>query len=194
MARQREFDPKDVIDRAIPVFARLGYEATSVRDLKEAMGISSSSMYEVFRDKRGVFLAALSSACEQERVQIAQMALDTAAPERFIERLFASLDAVQESPPLRQGSLALNAMAEFGTRDPDVTRLLLEHYLGITGIIAEVLGKAQATGTIKTQIEPLHLAYTILSALQGVAAVKGVKPDFAYVQAVTQTLLKLFNS
>lgn len=194
MARQREFDPKAVIDRAIPVFARLGYEATSIRDLKEAMGISSSSMYEVFGDKRGVFLAALSSACEQERAQIAQMAFDAAVPERFIERLFASLEVVAENPPLRQGSLALNAMAEFGTRDPDVTHLLLEHYLGITGIITEVLGEAQEIGTITTRTEPLHLAYTILSTLQGVAAVKGVKPDFAYVQAVTQTILKLLNS
>ena len=44
MARIREFNKDEVIDRAMMLFWAQGYEVTSIRDLKETMGISSSSM------------------------------------------------------------------------------------------------------------------------------------------------------
>lgn len=193
MPRQREFNKQDVIERAMRLFWAQGYEATSIRDLKETMGISSSSMYEVFGDKRGVFLAALAHFCEIERERIAQMAQAAPTPQVFIEQLFASVEDVTQPQPQTQGSLAFNAMVEFGTLDPDVTPLLLDHYFGIVAIIAAVLEQGQAEGTVTRQAAPLDLAHTILTTLQGLATVKGVKPDFAHVQAITQIILHLLS-
>jgi TetR/AcrR family transcriptional repressor of nem operon len=155
------------------------------------MGISSSSMYEVFGDKRGIFLLALARFCQIERQRIAQMAQAAATPQAFIEQLFASVEDVTQPQPQTQGSLAFNAMVEFGTLDPDVTPLLLDHYFGIVAIIAGVLEQGQATGSVTSQAPALDLAHTILTTLQGVATVKGVKPDFAHVHAITQIILHL---
>jgi TetR/AcrR family transcriptional repressor of nem operon len=63
MARQREFNKEEVLEQAMMVFWVQGYEATSVRDLQAATGISSSSMYEAFGDKRRLFLATLARYC-----------------------------------------------------------------------------------------------------------------------------------
>lgn len=193
MARPREFDKQDVINRAMLVFWERGYEATSIRDLIDVMGISSSSMYEAFGDKRGVFLAALEHFCELERGQIARMAEDSASPELFIQGLFGSIEAAVQSKSPAQGSLAFNTMVEYGTRDPGVTELLLTHYFGIAAIIADVIRQGQAQGTVASRQDPLHLTYAILSALHGVAAVKGVKPDFPHVAAITQVVVKLLQ-
>lgn len=191
MARPREFDKDQVIERAMLMFWEQGYEATSIRNLIETMGISSSSMYEAFGDKRGVFLAALARFCELERARITQMAQDAPTPEAFIERLFGSLDEVVNSRA--QGSLAFNTMVEYGTRDTDITELLLTHYLGIAEIIADLIRTGQQQGTVASQQEPMHLAYAILSALHGVATVKGVKPDFAHARAISQVIVKLLQ-
>lgn len=188
MARQREFDRDEVINRAMLLFWERGYEATSIRDLIEVMGISSSSMYDAFGDKRGVFLAALARFCEHERARIAQMARDEAAPAQLIERLFDSLDEAVQSRTHAQGSLAFNAMVEFGTRDPGVTQLLLDHYLAIGTIVADVIARGQQQGTVASQQDSQALAFTILSALQGVAVVKGVKPDFPFSKAIAHIL------
>jgi TetR/AcrR family transcriptional regulator, transcriptional repressor for nem operon len=193
MARQREFDKDEVINRAMLLFWEQGYEATSIRDLIETMGISSSSMYEAFGDKRGVFLAALARFCEQERAQIAQMARDIPSPDEFVARLFGSIDDAVQPASRAQGSLAFNAMVEYGTRDPNITELLLGHYFGIAAIIADVIRQGQLSGTVMSQQDPLHLAYTILSALHGVATVKGVKPDFVHAQAIAQLVVKLLQ-
>lgn len=193
MARQREFEKNEVIGKAMLLFWERGYEATSMRDLIDFMGISSSSLYTVFGDKRGVFLAALEQFCEWERARITQMARDEVTPERFIERLFSSVeDAVQPEAPT-QGSFALNAMVEFGTRDSGVTQLLLAHYFGIAQIIANVIQQGQQKATIGSQQDPLDLAYTILSTLHGVATLKGVKPDFTHTAAITQLIIRLIR-
>lgn len=189
MARQREFDKTEVIGRAMLLFWERGYEATSMRDLLDAMGISSSSLYTVFGDKRKVFLTVLEQFCELELARIAQMAQDALTPEQFIERLFGSVDEAVQAKGHTQGSLAFNAMVEFGTRDPDVTRLLLNHYFGIAQIVAQVL---QQRSAITDQQDAYDLAYTILSTLHGVATLKGVKPDFEHA-AIARSIIRLLQ-
>lgn len=196
MARIREFNKDEVIDRAMMLFWAQGYEATSIRDLKETMGISSSSMYEVFGDKRGVFLAALARFCEIERGQVAAMAAEANTSRQFIARLFTSVEEVIQPEYETQGSLAFKTMVEFGTQDAQITELLLEHYFSIAEIISGVLAQGQSSGAVSSIVstqQSLHLAHTILAALQGMATLKAVKPDYAYVEGITQIILRLLD-
>ncbi|MBZ0293345.1 MAG: TetR/AcrR family transcriptional regulator [Anaerolineae bacterium] len=192
MPRQREFDKREVLDRAMRLFWAQGYEATSVRDLTLAMGISTSSMYDVFGDKRGVFLEALARYCAIEQAQVMEMAHEAASPQAFVSSLFGAVNDLH-AESTTPGSMAFNALVEFGTRDADVVNQLLDHYLKLAEIIADVLAQAQASGTVTSQTPPLHLAYTILSTLHGIAVMSGVKPDFAYRDAVTDLLLTLLE-
>jgi TetR/AcrR family transcriptional repressor of nem operon len=194
MARSIEFNKEEVIERAMVLFWEKGYEATSVRDLNKAMGISSSSMYETFGDKRTIFLMALARFCEVERASIAHMAARAPTPKAFIEQLFGTVETVMLPDSPTRGSLAFKTMVEFGTLDADVTQLLLAHYFGIADIIATVVREGQQHGTVSATTPALELAYTILSTLHGVATLKGVKPDFAFVSAITQNILRLLNS
>jgi TetR/AcrR family transcriptional regulator, transcriptional repressor for nem operon len=193
MARSREFNKEDVLDQAIQLFSVRGYEATSIRDVIDLTGISSSSLYEVFGDKRGIFLAALERSCRFERERISQMAVEASTPQVFIEQLFAALEDVAIPDVGTQRSLAFNTMVEFGTLDPPVTVLLLEHYFGIAEIIAHLLSEAQTRGSITTQENPRDLAYTILNTLQGFATIKGIQPSFGYGATITRLMLKLLN-
>ena len=59
MARPRGFDEDKVIKRAMAIFWERGYDATSIRDLEKATGLSRISIYNTFGDKEGLFLRAL---------------------------------------------------------------------------------------------------------------------------------------
>src|SRR5262249_61059394 len=60
MARPRQFDPDEVVDRSMREFWERGYRDTSVDDLVEATGVQPGSLYNVFPGgKRGLFLKAL---------------------------------------------------------------------------------------------------------------------------------------
>ena len=64
MARPKQFDRDEALERAMAVFWRRGYEGTSVRDLVEHMGINRGSLYDTFGDKRTLFLAAVDRYLE----------------------------------------------------------------------------------------------------------------------------------
>ena len=59
MARPIEFDRPKAVNRALALFWRKGYQATSLADLLAAMDISRSSFYAAFTDKRSLFIECL---------------------------------------------------------------------------------------------------------------------------------------
>ena len=59
MARPREFDEAAALEAATQRFWRYGYEATSVRDLSEATGLTLASLYNAFGDKRSLYRRVL---------------------------------------------------------------------------------------------------------------------------------------
>lgn len=189
MARVREFDKDQVLDQAMLVFLEHGYEATSVRDLIKATNISSSSMYEVFGDKRGIFLQVLERYCAFEQARVVEMAAQAGSPREFIEMLFANVSGARGA----QVSLALSTMVEFGTRDADVNARLIDHYFKIVEIISVMLAEAQANGVIATRLPAADLSHTILSTLYGILTVMSIKPESANHEAVKNTILTLIS-
>src|SRR5690554_3220753 len=59
MARTKEFDEHEILDRAMNLFWLKGYNATSAQDLVDNLGISRSSLYDTFVDKHSLFVKAL---------------------------------------------------------------------------------------------------------------------------------------
>ena len=59
MARCKAYNEEDVIEKATELFWRKGYEATSMRELEEVMGINKFSIYSSFGSKQGVFLECI---------------------------------------------------------------------------------------------------------------------------------------
>ena len=61
MARQKEYIEEEVIEKAMHLFWRNGYETTSMSMLEKEMGINKFSIYSSFGNKHGLFLESLKS-------------------------------------------------------------------------------------------------------------------------------------
>ena len=59
MARTKKYNEQEVIEKAMVLFWKNGYENTSVRMLEKEMGINQFSIYASFGSKHGVFLESL---------------------------------------------------------------------------------------------------------------------------------------
>ena len=74
MGRLQEFDETKAIDGAVDCFWARGYEAASVRDLAQHMGIGGASLYNAYGGKRALFVAALERyANRSSRERIARL-------------------------------------------------------------------------------------------------------------------------
>ncbi|MBQ0768760.1 MAG: TetR/AcrR family transcriptional regulator [Bizionia sp.] len=66
MARKKQYTEEEVIEKAMHLFWRNGYEATSVRMLEKEMGINQFSIYSSFKNKQGVFLESVK--CYKKKI------------------------------------------------------------------------------------------------------------------------------
>lgn len=81
------------MNRALALFWRQGYQATSLADLLSAMGISRSSFYAAFTDKRSLFIECLDlfSTRTLAMLQPARAEMSPVdALQRFFEGSFAA--------------------------------------------------------------------------------------------------------
>jgi TetR/AcrR family transcriptional repressor of nem operon len=88
LGRPAEYDKDRSLNAALAVFWRKGYEATSLADLCEAMGMSKSTLYAVFGDKRQLFLSAIRAYSDDLLAELRKSYELSAAPLEFIERRF----------------------------------------------------------------------------------------------------------
>ncbi|CAM5718591.1 TetR/AcrR family transcriptional regulator OS=Streptomyces alboniger OX=132473 GN=CP975_11160 PE=4 SV=1 [Streptomyces alboniger] len=61
MARTKEFDPEAALQSALELFWQRGFEATSMSDLVEHLGIGRASIYATFGSEHELYLKALDS-------------------------------------------------------------------------------------------------------------------------------------
>jgi AcrR family transcriptional regulator len=55
VARPREFDYDDVVEQAMYLFWRQGYQNTSIDDVESATALTIGSLYNAFKNKRDLF-------------------------------------------------------------------------------------------------------------------------------------------
>src|ERR1700761_2011508 len=92
MARPRVFEEAEVLDRAMEVFWRLGYEGASMAELTKAMGLNSPSIYAAFGSKRGLFDAVLSRYRERRTAHREYLLAGATAREVAERMLFGSIE------------------------------------------------------------------------------------------------------
>lgn len=126
MARTRSFDEEQVLSRAMHAFRRHGYARISIRQLEEATGLTSGSLYNAFGDKDGLYRAALAYYVDNFVVGRIKAHAGPKATLDDLEELFLTLFR----PPMTDGfgCLVSNSAMEFGSTgsvaDEGVTRAL----------------------------------------------------------------------
>ena len=60
MPRTKAFDEQEVLEKAMELFWKKGYYATSIQDLVNHLGINRASLYDTFGGKKKLFLHTFS--------------------------------------------------------------------------------------------------------------------------------------
>lgn len=168
MARPRVFDEAEVLDRAMDVFWRHGYEGASFAELTKAMGLNSPSIYVAFGSKRGLFNAVLNRyrerrAAHKEYVLAAPTAREVA--ERF---LFGGIEWLVD-PKEPRGCLLIQAALTTGVNNEDVPRALINQRSLTTELLTERLVRARTEGDLPPSADPAALARYLKMVFNGLA-------------------------
>ena len=173
MARPREFDIDEALDAAIRTFWTYGYEATSVNDLLESMGLQKGSMYKAFGDKRSLFIASLRRYLRKLSLGIRHefSALDspTAKIETWLS--LARTFGRDRRTNLQKGCMAVNVLIEMGPHDTEVQAELEEYFRGVERYMAEVIREGQASGEFRQDVSSERLTRYLIEYVMGILTV-----------------------
>ena len=152
MARPREFDRDAALQRAMSVFWRKGYAATSTDDLLRAMNIGRQSMYDTFGDKHRLYLEALERYQRERVAENIRRLRSTTSPLAGIEALVIGIIASDKSVRER-GCMGVGSICEFGNTDTDLVTLRARSGGAQHRALIERLRHAQAANEIGANVD-----------------------------------------
>lgn len=123
MGRPKQFDTEEVLYKAVKVFWRQGYNATSVEDLVNALGINRASLYDTFGDKQSLFNKAIESYQKKREKDVADVLnSETSVVEGLRKLLKLSVEESVEHPEVT-GCFMVNTISELtpGQKDLQVS-------------------------------------------------------------------------
>jgi TetR/AcrR family transcriptional repressor of nem operon len=169
VARPKEFEPEVALDAAIELFRRQGYEATSVQDLVDAMGIHRGSLYDTFGDKHDLYLAALDRYDQRKYEETCALLRPPGSKVAAFHRLFANIiDQTVAYNGNTFGCLITNSSVERAPIDPSSAERAARNFTRTDALYMETLTEARAEGEIMATDEELRaLARFLISSVKG---------------------------
>lgn len=166
MARPRTYDRDAVLNRATELFWDKGYEATSMQDLVEATGLNRHSMYREFKNKDGLFAAAIG---RYEDRYGGKALLLLAEEDSGLEevRRFIHLKAAYAAADGCRGCLLVNTVTERAAVSSSALQIVQDRLNAREDALAACLTRAQERGDVGEDRDPKMIAAILISFLQG---------------------------
>ncbi|MEV5345365.1 TetR/AcrR family transcriptional regulator [Streptomyces achromogenes] len=194
MGRTKEFDPDAALQSALELFWRRGYEATSMADLVEHLGIGKASLYATFGSKHELYLRALDRYGQaQKPVLVRELSAPgpvLPAVRGLIRRFAAEATAAATR---EQGCLVTNTAVELAPHDREAARRVEHSWDTIETLLHSALVRAQAQGELAADRDPLALARTLFVLLQGLRVVGKASADPARARDAAEQALTLLD-
>jgi AcrR family transcriptional regulator len=168
MARPRDFEEAKVLDRAMEVFWRHGYEGASMAELTKAMGLNSPSIYAAFGSKRGLFDAVLTRYRERRATHREYLLAGATAREVAERMLFGAIEWLVDANEPR-GCLLIQAGMSTGVNNDDIPGAIIRQRSKTRDLLTERLMRAQEDGDLSASEDPAALARYLLMVFNGLA-------------------------
>ena len=178
---------------ALKVFWRRGFDATSLTDLTEAMGISRPSLYAAFGNKEQLYRKSLD-LYEREKLAYVQRALAAPTARGVAERLlYGALDVITgvEDP---KGCFGVIATLPCGEEAHSIRDDVIAKRAAAMDAMIRRFSEAKAAHDLPDQVDPESLAKWLSAVMQGMSVQAGAGASRADLEQVIDTSLDFWPS
>lgn len=186
VARAREFDEAEVIDRAMGVFWKLGFDATSLPELLEATRLSRSSLYLTFGSKEGLFERCVNAYADRMVDDLCRKLDAAASPLGFVRDVFFAASDGRD----RRGCLVMNTANELGQREPRFGRLIELQIARFEHVFAQALVRAVDAREIARRADVRAIARYLVCSLSGLRTMAKAGMSSAALRSAAEIVVK----
>jgi TetR/AcrR family transcriptional repressor of nem operon len=167
MARTREFDETEILDKAVELFWQKGYNATSANDLVKGLGLSRSSIYATFKDKRTLFIKSLNRYRSKHVEAMLAMVRQSEDIMGTLEEIFKMVIEQDIRSQIPKGCLIVNSSIELAPHDQEIANIVNENEKNIESVFETAILKGQEKGQISKKHTAKSLSRFIFNNISG---------------------------
>ena len=180
MPRVKLFDENEVLTKAMNLFWKQGYSATSVRDLVSHLGINRASLYDTFGDKEQLFKKSFELYRKTSMEGLTLFFQSQPNVRDGFSNLFniAIEEAILDKE--RKGCFVVNITTELIPNDESLLKVLESNKQDIENLFYEYLKKGKEKGQLKDSKDLKSISslfYTLYSGIKVVSKIETNKKE-----------------
>lgn len=158
MANVAKYDREDVVNRAMQLFWRRGFNGTSTRDLQEAIDMRPGSIYAAFGSKEGLFKEALQHYSTTMGGLLQEKVTEQGSPLAGLQNYIRCVVIERRDTAPSDMCMLVKTVAEITETNPELLKQSQALMKKTELCFAGLLEQAQIEGEIPGHKDPLLLA------------------------------------
>jgi AcrR family transcriptional regulator len=193
--RPRAYEPEVALGKALDLFRKDGFAATSLDDLSAATGMNRPSLYGAFGDKRELYIKSYARYRSDARAALADI-FRTEAPIRDrLARIFAvALDIYLSGVEGPRGCFTVMTAASDAIADPEIRAMVLEGFSELDKAFASCFRMAIENRELPGTADPLVLAQLASATIHTVAIRARARVPRKELEAIVQGAIDVMCS
>jgi AcrR family transcriptional regulator len=168
--RPRAYEPEIALGKALDLFRRQGFAATSLDDLSEATGMNRPSLYGAFGDKRELYIKSYQRYREEARASMLTIFREEMPLRQRLERIFASaLNIYLSGETGPRGCFTVVTAASEAVSDPEIRAMVLDGLSELDKAFANCFRKAKEKSELPEGADPAVLAQLASATVHSIA-------------------------
>jgi TetR/AcrR family transcriptional regulator, copper-responsive repressor len=168
--RPRAYQPEIALGKALDLFRKDGFAATSLDDLSAATGMNRPSLYGAFGDKRELYIKSYARYRADARAAMIDIFSDELPIRRRLERIFAvALDIYLSGDAGPRGCFTVMTAASEAVSDPEIRAMVLEGLSELDKAFTACFRLAKENGELPQTADPVVLARLASATIHSIA-------------------------
>lgn len=193
MARTKQFDEEEVLNRALELFWKQGYNATSMQDLVSHLGINRASLYDTYTGKRELFNRALNNYRLHNAQGISDFLNKYDSVKEGLHKLFKNSINESVADKDHKGCFVTNTTTELLPGDDEIHTVLIENKILFEGIFEDYINKGIKSGEIDSSKNAKSIAGFLFMLNNGLRVTAKVNPDKSELESIIESALSVLD-
>ncbi|UTN04158.1 TetR/AcrR family transcriptional regulator [Flavobacterium bizetiae] len=168
MARTKEFNEDQALDKAIEIFWHKGYNGTSAQDLVTHLGLSRSSLYDTFGDKQKLFAQSLQRYQKNAQKQVMELFDQSENIKETLHDIFKQAVIESLEDRITKGCFMVNSSVELAMHDEEIAKIVKNNSQIMEEVFTKAVQKGQDSGDISKANSAKVLARFIFNNYSGI--------------------------
>jgi TetR/AcrR family transcriptional regulator, copper-responsive repressor len=168
--RPRAYEPDVALGKALDVFRKDGFAATSLDDLSAATGMNRPSLYGAFGDKRELYIRSYQRyRADARAAMIETFRGEIPIRERLTRIYAAALDIYLSGEFGPRGCFTVMTAASEAVADPEIRAMVLDGFSELDKAFASCFRLAREKGELPSSADPAVLAQLASATIHTIA-------------------------